>query len=336
MSRPTRLRQLTVLAIGVTTAVALTACSAASGTDAAEDPSPSASATPQGVVTEQAAKQVLDTYENVNNKANSTRNAKLLGTVEAGQLYVQDQADYVQWKTWPKKKQKRYGSPFTYQSRTYYIPAAGTASWFAVEVTASSSKSRGLLFFDKVDGTYKMVMAFYEGDGESIPKIAVDRYGLATVVDPSKRVGTLAPDQLSPAYEDLFETGGTREGKKLTPTKLTKQAVRVYRDSEKSGTAEGHATKKFFAEDPASKRVYALKTANGAVLASFGTAHTQESLVKSQYRSSYELIPNEVQSLYSATRGALITDTYQGQVLAELTPTSARLTNSEWQHVDSR
>jgi hypothetical protein len=39
---------------------------------------------------------------------------------------------------------------------------------------------------------------------------------------------------------------------------------------------------------------------------------------------------------WSATRGVLITDVFEGQGLAELTPKSARTTAVDFQHVDAR
>ncbi|CAM5359339.1 hypothetical protein SVIOM74S_07416 [Streptomyces violarus] len=49
-----------------------------------------------------------------------------------------------------------------------------------------------------------------------------------------------------------------------------------------------------------------------------------------------DLVPNDEQSALGATRGALITDVFEGQGLAELTPKSARITAVDFQHVDAR
>ncbi|MEU6071924.1 hypothetical protein ABZ864_47775 [Streptomyces sp. NPDC047082] len=336
-AQPTR--GLALLTITTAAALALTACASGSGTDSPTRPPAAASRTspaPKGAVTPQDAAKIVDNYVKINNRSNATRNEKLLATVEAGQVNVQSRADYIQWKTWPKKDQKKYGAPFDFVNRSYYIPPATTASWFAVTATATTFKSKSLLFFDKVDGTYKLVMAFYANPGEEpIPKIALDRNGLATAVDPAQRTGAFAPAQLSSAYEDLFETGGARQGKQLTPTNVTRTAVKIYQKSKK-GTAGGKATKKFFAQHPDHTKVYALRTADGGVLTAFPTAHTQESLIKPRYRSSYDLIPNKIQSLYSATRGPVITDDFQGQALAELTPKSSRVISIEWHLVDAR
>jgi hypothetical protein len=314
-----RPRRLAVLAIGATTAITLTACGTGSDTGAAGSPSPSVSSTPQGVVTQETAKKVLDNYEKINNEANKTRDAKLLGTVEAGQVHEGSKADYTLFSTWSAKDRKAYGTPFHYVKRSYYRPPAGTATWFAVKATASyDSKQDALMFFDKVAGTYKMVFSLW-ADEAPIPAIAVDRNGLASVADPSQPVGTLAPNKLTAAYEDLFETGGKKEGKQLASTKTSKGSVSLYDDRGKGAEARW-STKNFFAAKPAYPKVYALKLADGDVLAAFPTAHTQESLLKPAYRSSYQMGPNKEEAVYNPSKRAVITDTFQGQGLAELSP----------------
>jgi hypothetical protein len=288
------------------------------------------------VITRQAAKKVVDNYERVNNKANKTQDERLLATVEAGQLNEQSQADYEQWKTWSKKDQKEYGSDFFYINRDYYIPAAGTASWFAVTARSSyGPKDKTLIIFDKVGGTYKMVASLYE-DETPIPEIATDQYGLAIAANPSTKVGTLAPNQLSTAYEDLFETGGATEGKNLALTEVAKDAVQMYKDRDDRPLAKW-STKKFFATDPAHKTVYALKLADGGTLAIFPTAHTQETMLKPQYMSSFRIEPNKTESVYNSTGRAVITDEFQGQAVAHLAPTSkAKVLVAEYRMVDSR
>ncbi|MEU9190816.1 hypothetical protein AB0D14_41235 [Streptomyces sp. NPDC048484] len=203
--------------LSVTTAAALTACGAGSEEDAQTngDAKASASPIPAGAITAADAEKVVDAYEKANNEANKTqgsRGATLLGTVEAGQVHEQSLADYEQFKTWPKAEQAKYGKPFVYTSREYYIPDADR--WFAVKATTTGSKSEGLLIFDKVGSRFKMVASVYTEDKTAIPEIAVQN-GLATAVDPSKRVGTLAPNQLGTAFEDLVESGGKKEGQQL-------------------------------------------------------------------------------------------------------------------------
>ncbi|UOB10259.1 hypothetical protein MQE23_14800 [Streptomyces sp. HP-A2021] len=329
MSPHTRLVRFA--ALGATTALALTACGGQAASDSGTEN------TPQGVVTQAAAKKIADHYEEVNNKANAARDDKLLGTVEAGQVYAMDKATYTLFETWPKKEQKAYTKPFSYQDREYVIPEKGTATWFAVRAKSSeNSKNSVLLVFDKVGGTYKMVLSLWADSGEPLPKLAVDRHGLAEAVDPDTKVGKLAPAEVGAAYEDFLETGGKKEGKALASTEPVENAKETYERSSTEGAAGGKATEKFFTKPPADPSVYALRTADGGVLALFPAAHKQESLLKESYRSIADLVPNDEQSALGAPRGALITDTFEGQGLAELTPKSARITAVDFQHVDAR
>ncbi|TLS45754.1 hypothetical protein FE633_13405 [Streptomyces montanus] len=324
--------RMSLVSISVIAAAALSGCSAgadeSSGTDGA-----AASPTPKGVVTADVARATVDTYEKVNNKANKVRDGKLLGTVEGGQVHEQSLADYKQFKTWSKDEQKNYEKPFTYKSREYYIPDADQ-NWFAVKAKSNGTKSEALMIFDKVDGRFKMVATVWAED--PIPEIAVDRNGLATAVDPAKRVGTIAPNQISAAYEDLYKTGGTKDGAKLASTKTTKEAVKVYQERD-NGKEARWSTKKFFTAKPAHPQLYALRLADGGVLTVFPTAHTQERLLKPAYMSSFEINPNEQEAVYNPAGRSLITDEFQGQGLAKLSPKGEyQVIAMEWKMVDSR
>ncbi len=334
ITRFTRLPRLTAAAIGVTSALAVTACGAGGGSDSAK--ASGADAAPQGVVSRATAEKIADHYQEVNNRANAARDEKLLGTVEAGQVYAMDKATYTLYETWPKKEQKAYAKPFSYQDRQYVIPEKGTGDWFAVQAKSSDNTERSvLLVFDKVGGTYKMVLSLW-ADAEEIPKPALDSHGLAEAVDPGSKVGGLAPSEVGAAYTDFLETGGKKKGKALTSTEPVENAAKTYQRSSTEGAAEGRATEMFFAKSPADPSVYALRTAGGGVLALLPLAHKQESLLKEAYRSNASLVPNDEQSALGAIRGPLITDVFEGQGLAELTPKAARITTVDFQHVDAK
>ncbi|MGW7261400.1 hypothetical protein [Streptomyces sp. NPDC054834] len=287
------------------------------------------------MVSQTTAKKIVDNYEKVNNQANAVLDGKLLTTVEAGQVYAMDKATYALAATWSGKDKKDYSKSFSYQDRRYVIPAKG--SWFAVQAKSSEAGHDSvMLIFDKVGGTYKMVMSLWADDGQPLPKLAFDSHGLAEAVNPADKVGALAAADVSAAFEDLYATGGAKDGKNLASTKVVKEAVKAYRDSSTNGTADGIATKRFFAKTPADTSVYALRMANGGVLAMFPTCHNQEALVKEAYRSSRELVPNDEESTLGAHRGPVITDVFEGQGLAELTSKTARITAIGWQQVDAR
>lgn len=83
--------------------------------------------------------------------------------------------------------------------------------------------------------------------------------------------------------------------------------------------------------------MYALRLANGGVLVVAGTAHTQKTVVKPQYPNGY-LHAGEAQIALGADGSGeiyAINDTYQGQLLAALTPQSAQVIDGEWEQVGS-
>ncbi|MEU9744693.1 hypothetical protein [Streptomyces niveus] len=290
------------------------------------------------MITKQAAKAVVDAYEQANNRANRLRDEKLLATVEAGQVNEQSRADYKQWSTWSATRQKEYGGAFFYQDRTYYIPRAGSADWFAVRATSSyGERQESLLIFDKAAGTYKLTMAFYTPRGEPFPKIAVDRDGFVQVAQPSQKVGSLAPSELGSVYEDFFESGGTKKAAKaFAATDASKDSTKVYRERNE-GKLSTYLTKKFFSQEPAHPTVYALKLAGGGVVAGFPTAHTQERMLKPQYMSSFQIGPNDEEAVYNRSKRTVITDEFQGQGLAQMSQKAKpKVLTIEYRMVDSR
>ncbi|MET7391438.1 hypothetical protein ACFYPT_40885 [Streptomyces sp. NPDC005529] len=333
------LDRLAVVAIGVTTAVTLTACTAETDTTNTADrgrTTVSASPAPTGVVTRQEASKILTGYENTNNRANKRRDARLLSTVEAGAVNVQSRADYEQFTTQSKSEQAEYGSPFRYVRRDFAIPRKGTATWFAVKATATGSQNPALLIFDKVDGTYKLVMALYSDKKAPIPELAFDKNGFVQPADPAKAVGDLAPNQLGDAFEDLVATGGKKSGTQFASTPLTKEAVKLYTECDKQNNSR-YATNKYFAKPPKDPSVYALKLADGGVLAAFPSAHTGETMLRPAFMASYKINPTKREAIYNRTSRVVIVDEYQGQALAELPPTGKpRIISREYRMVDSR
>jgi hypothetical protein len=336
MNRPARLRRLTVLTIGVTTAISLTACGGSGSEADGGSASPKASPAPKGIVDQKTAESVVDAYEKANNKANATRDAKLLGTVEAGQVHEQSKADYKHWPTWTKKRQKTYSTPFYYRDRKFWIPAADSGvSWFAV--TARSVKDPkdpgGLLIFDKAGGRYKMTAAVAL---DAKPKIAVDKHGLVTPADPSKKVGTLAPNQLGERYEDFFETGGKEAKRVFASTEDTRESTKVFTERN-SGESGRWSTTKYEVEEPAHPAVYALRLANGGALAVFPTAHTEAQILKPAYLYNSKITPGPNARVFNPTPRIAIVNEYQGQGLAELQPQAkAKVTTLEYRVTGSK
>ncbi|MFJ7242646.1 hypothetical protein ACIQWB_36750 [Streptomyces olivaceus] len=336
---PQRLHRPTILAISVTSALALTACTADTDgpTADASASTPSANATPRGLLTKKEATAALDTYEKVNNEANAKQDARLLGTVEAGQVYEASKGDYKQWDTMSKKDQKFYESPFYYRDRELLIPTASSgATWFAVKARPSSDSkaSSALVILDKVGGSYKVMSTVYSE--EPLPQVAVDKHGYVLHADPARKVGSLAPDQVSETYEDFFETGGKTASKVFASTDSSKESTKVHTDGVDKDL-QGYATEKFFAKKPTNPKVYALKLENGGVLAAFPTAHTSELILKPQYMSGFDITPGPKEAVYDARKRDIVTDKFEGEGLVVLHPKAKpRVTGIEYGLVDSR
>ncbi|MDQ0933493.1 hypothetical protein [Streptomyces turgidiscabies] len=319
--------------LGTTTvAVALTLTGCGAGpTDSADGAAASPAA--KGAVTEAQAAKILDTYESVNNKANAQQDSALLDTVEGGQLYEQSKADYRMFGTKSKKEQAEYRTPFRYTGRKYWIPAG--KDWFAVTSRASASKSEALLVFGKQYGDWKMMSAVRSE--VPLPAIATDDSGLATAVDAGTRVGTLAPNQISAAYEDLYATGGTKAGAGIShTTEAAKDAIETHAKRDTGKNAK-YATVTYVATPTEFDTVYALRLKDGGVLAALPTAHASQYALKAAYRENYSITPTEVESVFNGRERDTVVNTYQGMALAVLPKTGKpSVTAREYRIVDSQ
>lgn len=329
MPRPAP-RLVVLAALGTVTAAALTGCGAG-GTAADGKPSPRPA--PRGAVTPEEAKRIADHYEQVNNKANATRDEKLLSTVEDGQLHAHSTSDYTLFKTWSKKDQQEYGKPFTYVDREYYIPAG--QGWFAMKAKTSDSGSQGLFVFDRVGGAWKMVLAVYTD--APIPAIATDGHGLATAVTPATRVGSLAPKDVSAAFEDLYATGGKKQGAALSPTTdPVKTALKIYKERD-AGENGSMMTNTYVATPAVRDTVYALRLKSGGALVLLPTAHQQRKILKPAYLLSYKITPSKDEAVYNPAARVAVVDIHQGMALATLPPTGkATVLGGEYRMTDSQ
>ncbi len=316
-SRSGASRHVSLLVFATAAAVALTACGSGntnrqgSGRSVAGDSG--ARSGKQEVLTEAAAGRILDDYEKANNKANATRDVKLLGSVEAGQLNVQSRAEYEQYETWSEEEKKEYGEEFSYVDRHFYLPDPKRASWFAVEAKYEGDDStETLMVFDRVNGKYKMMAAVdFEGD---IPQAVVDKNGHVEAVAGSERVGTLAPNELAPALNDFLETGGKGAGKDLATTDVTKNYLTFHREREADGTTTTYRT----GEPAGWWKAYSLRLADGGVLTLFQNSYVTEYRMTAESETVFH--PDGARAVYDDTARALVVDEYQNQVLATLTP----------------
>nr|WP_024127693.1 hypothetical protein [Streptomyces sp. F12]AHE40457.1 Lipoprotein [Streptomyces sp. F12] len=335
-TRSRRQRWFLAAAIGVTTTSALSGCATGESSTHMARPHTTISAAPKGTVTVEEADRLLDHYEAVNNKANKAQDARLLGTVEGGQVYEQSKADFRQWDTKSAKEQRQYEKSWFYVDRTYLIPPQGT-NWFAVSARFSDSKTRALVVMAKTDGTWKVVASLDLDDSATLPKIDTSNHGLITPVKPSVRSGTLAASGLSDAYEDLFETGGSKAGKAIDQKgALAKDALDIYRNRNKGKDAR-MATTEYTRTEPRHDEVFALKLADGGVLALAPTAHKSTFALKPAYYFNYQITPSKEASVYNSAERPVVVTEYQGMVMAELPKRGkAELVAREYRLVDAQ
>ncbi|WP_105973074.1 hypothetical protein [Streptomyces geranii] len=311
-------------------ALALTGC--ASGSDDGADAA-AASPAAKGAVTEAQAAKILDNYETVNNKANSQQDSALLGTVEGGQLYEQSKADFRVFATKSKEEQAAYKKPFRYTGRKYWIPAG--EDWFAVTTKASDSKSEALLVFGKQYDDWKLMSSVYSA--APLPEIATDDAGLATAVDADTRVGTLAPNQIPAAFEDLFATGGKKAGTGISQTtEAAKDAIETYTKRD-TGKSAGYATTTYVSTPAEFDTVYALRLKDGGALATVPTAYASQYALKASYRENYNITPTKVEEVFNIRDRDTVVNTYQGTALATLPKTGKpSVIASRYKLVDSQ
>ncbi|MFI9772777.1 hypothetical protein ACIHJG_38960 [Streptomyces sp. NPDC052415] len=298
-------------AIGLAAVLSLAACASdaplSDPAPASHKPSGWASPAPRGVVTISEANRILDHYQNVNNRANATRDAQVLGTVEAGQLYARSKAEFEQFKTLSEKDQKDYGKPFTFTDRTFYLPAGG--DWFAALATTTGT-TRTLMVFEKshaTNNTWKKVISLFPD--RALPPVQTSG-GVARTAPVHTTVGALAPDGAAAAVEDLFATGGTKQGDVFPRTSdNVKSILKTYKERGKNLGPQAKVS--FFPTTPGHERVYTLRTRAG-VLTITPLAHNQESLVLQQ---GLQITPGEVGSVYDKSPRPLTVDVFQGEAL---------------------
>ncbi|MEU6680878.1 hypothetical protein [Streptomyces sp. NPDC046925] len=332
-----RVRALPFTATALTTSAALllTACGGGDSTDDEKRPQKPAAANATaraGVVDRAEANRIVDHYEKVNNAANKARNAKLLSTVEGGNLLERSSAAYEQFATMSAKDQKAYVKPFFYKERTFFIPAKGEADWFMFtgRSTDTPEARRSLHVFDKTKDGWRMTVSV--AAGTTLPKIATGADGLATPVAATARTGAHAPAGIPDAYEDLWATGGRKDGKILADNKVTREAKDGYR-GRNDGWDPRQARRYFLRSEPKHRDTYALKTADGGTLAVVPLAHQQISRV---LHGGLQITPDAEGKIYDPRPRAIVIDDFHGQALTHLPPTGKpRVLAARYEFVDS-
>ncbi|GAA2139401.1 hypothetical protein [Streptomyces synnematoformans] len=292
-------------AAGLAALVLTAACSGGSDDDAGD--AGDGAAGPRPVLSEARARTVLENYVEANNAANAELDHGALGKVEGGALFQQSRAQYRQFPTYEKKYQKRYKKPFRYLAdrANYHIPARG--DWYMVDAPVAGpgyhEGDRSLLVFQRAGGTWKNVASV--GIQGRVPEVAHGDAGLPTVLPADARVGSTALDGLDDAVNDLYVSGGRKEGRLLAESEVRRNMVKDHttrRDWIKP-EHDGYFETEFETEnrkwdeayEPAFPDVFALRTADGGALAVF---NSYDARVDFATRPGFHVIPGDATRLY--------------------------------------
>ncbi|MET8687219.1 nuclear transport factor 2 family protein [Streptomyces sp. NPDC004732] len=279
-----RTNRTALLMAAGTAALALTASACSSdgdGKSGDDNGRTAADRAPKGVVTEAGAKEIVDNYVKVNNRANAKRDSHILSAVEGGGLFETSANGYKQDKLQSAKDRADGRKPFEYVNREYVIPSAKSGvTWFALRADTkgangtSDKTSRATVVFDKVDGDWKAVWSGWTTKKDpKTPALAKDSDGFAVpVTDTGKKQGILAPDQMDDALVALYATDeklGNKVGASETAKWMTQFPLEQNKMLNPGGKSE------FKAGKTDHKKVYALRTEKGGTL-TFFNADVQE------------------------------------------------------------
>lgn len=277
-----------VLAAGCDSSSSGSPSAASSGSSGSSATVPVASAE-RPLLTTAEANTVVDTYQDLNNRANARRSPTLTAKGESGAMLAADRAYFRQIPGLDPKEVKGNLAPFAYVHRTFYIPpASAKADWFTVKTRvaelkggkpqAPSSACTRFLVFRHTGGGWRAVAAagFSGAEQKKIPAVALDRHGLAQVADPAARIGSTAPSALAGLVDDLYVTGGAKTP--LAKTKDRDGAISVH--DNRADRLGGHAYSDYKQAAPRDGGVYALRTTGGGALVLTDSAVDQTVLAK--------------------------------------------------------
>jgi hypothetical protein len=193
------------------------------------------------------------------------------------------------------------------------LPAASAANSAAKPSSAATSRPSSVLVFVKGDGRWRLRVVLELQTGR-LPRIARNAEGVATAVPTAVKRGKLSADDIPAAYEDLWQTGGKKEGTGLAANPVTREARSTYRSRDDALGAQG-ARKRFVPRAPRYDDSYALRTADGGVLALVPLAHEQRLRVT---RPGLQITPSAEEAVYAPAPRTAILTTFHGQALAQL------------------
>ena len=271
-------------------AVCLALLTAGCTSSSSADPAARTAATP--LVTQAEANKIVDSYQSLNNDANTDGSAAKLAKAEGGALLANDRGYLTQAKGMDQKDVTENLTPFAYINRTFYIPpVSANADWFVMKAQGANlengkpgtpwKQATRFIVFKKATGDWRAVLSgdFYGDEVTKVPQIAVDQDGLAEVTDPHAKIGNTAPADLADLVADLYVTGG--RGTPLAKTTAREDAIGVYATREKAVGA--YAWVEFTKAAPRDGTTYALRTADGGALVLGDGAVNETLLAKDIY-----------------------------------------------------
>jgi hypothetical protein len=240
--------------IGVIAGLVLTGCGVLPTQKAATPPE-------RPMITQAQAVALMKSYDTTNNKANATRDAKLMATIEDGDLLAQSLGSYTMS---GRLGDKTPYKPFTHPKPITFVPPAGAypRAFFVYSKGSSNAKINILNVFRRSDAAapWKKVLLGYS---EGLPPIAVGPSGLATVVAPGASGYAVKPIDVAPLLAKAMLSAKSPEGAKFATSPILTEYHKDYVGEQASARiGHGKATRTF----APTKDIYAVKTKDGGVL----------------------------------------------------------------------
>jgi len=269
-------------AIPVAVGLALSSCAYLPGTAADEAPA-------NPVITQAQATEVVKNYSVVNNKANRKHDARLLSTVENGDLFAGSAAGYTML---DRLGAKNKYTPFTYIKPVAYAPPAGAYPQAFVVYSGNSADPRqnALSVFRRFDAAtpWKRVVS---GFSESkLPAIQVGETGMATMTAPTASGYAVAPIDVAPALAKAMAGATLPAG----VTFATSPIVTRYNEAQSADRVavkgKGTSARVF----TPTEEIYTIKTQDGGVLVMGGMNWRQAE----SYTDGWQSIPKKGDEIY--------------------------------------
>lgn len=241
-------------AIGAIASLALTGCALL--------PEQKADAPPaRPVITQAQVNEVMKNYSAVNNKANGKRDARLLATIENGDLFAESAASYAML---GRLGDEAAYKPFTLPKPVVFAPPEGAypQAFFVYSKNSANPKVNVLSVFRRFDAATpwkRVVSGFSES---TLPTIAVDTSGMATMVAPTASGYAVKPIEVAPALAKAMLGATNPEGAKFATSPILTRFSKAYATDRAAVGGKGTATRAF----TPTKDIYAIKTQDGGVL----------------------------------------------------------------------